>query len=108
MTITSNATDGVACHNQSIELTCQAKGVNVTSYKWTSTTFKQAEVTASIIVMAKDDPVEYTCTVTDTNGESGHSSVIISSNGELIVHKFCKSDSYTDACMLIKLSKSKF
>ena len=82
--ITSNTTDGIACYNQSIELTCQAKGVNVTSYRWTSPTFKQAEVNTSIIVVATHDLVEYTCTVTDANGESGYSSVKVSSNGELI------------------------
>ena len=84
MTITSNATDGIACYNQSIELTCEAKGVNVTSYKWTSTMFKVAKVTASVTVVATHDLVEYTCTVTDTKGESGYSSVKISSNGKCI------------------------
>ena len=45
--------------------------------------FKQAMETASIIVVATHDPVEYNCMVTDINGESGYSSVNICSNGEL-------------------------
>ena len=80
--ITSNATDGIICYNKSIELTCHANGVNVTTYKWTSTEFRQIADTASITVMATDDPVQYTCTVTDVNGNNGNSSVNISSNGE--------------------------
>ena len=82
VTITSNITNGVICYNQSIELICHTNGVNVTTYKWTSTKFKQAEETASITVTATDEPVEYYCTVTDANGKNGYSSVSISSNGE--------------------------
>lgn len=84
MTITSNITDGNICYSQSIQLTCHAYGINVTQYKWTSTKFKQAMETASITVVATQDPVEYNCMVTNINGESGYSSVNISSNGEHI------------------------
>ena len=85
VTITSNITDGIICYNKSIELACHANdAVNVTTYKWTSTTFKQAQETASITVLATDDPVQYTCTVTDANGKSSYSSINISSNGELL------------------------
>lgn len=82
VTIISNITNGVICYNQSIELTCHTNGTNVTTYKWTSIKFKQAEETVSITVTATDDPVEYRCTVTDVNGKNGYSSVSISSNGE--------------------------
>ena len=84
VTITSNVTDGIACYMQSINLTCQAKGVKVTNYAWKCSTFKIADTTTSLIVEAKHDLVEYTCIVTDANGESGYSSVKVSSNGELI------------------------
>lgn len=84
MTITSNVTDGTICYNQPVELTCHASGVDVTEYKWISTKFKQAEMTASITVMATDDSVEYICIVTDTDRQHGYSSVNISSNGKLI------------------------
>ena len=84
-TITSNVTDGIVCYNKSIELNCHANDtVNVTTYKWISSTFKQPQETASITVMATDDPVQYTCTVTDANGNIGYSSINISSNGELL------------------------
>ena len=79
VTIKSN---GTVCYKQSVQLTCHAYGINVTQYKWTSTTFEQAKETASIMVVATHDPVEYKCTVTGTNGESGYSSVTVSSNGE--------------------------
>lgn len=82
MTITSNVTD-VICYNQSVELTCCASGVNVMERKWISAKLKEPERTASIIVTATDNPVEYTCMVTDTNNDSGYSSVNISSNGKL-------------------------
>ena len=84
MTITSNITNGIICYNKSIELTCHANGVNITIYKWTSTTFKQAQETASVTVMATADPVQYICMVTDTNGNNGYSSVNISSNGKVL------------------------
>ena len=84
VTIVSNVTNGTVCYNQSIQLTCHANGTVVTHYNWTSTVFKQALETASITVVATHDPVEYKCMVTDINGESGYSSVNISSNGELI------------------------
>ena len=85
--ITSNITDhdGTICYNQSIQLTCRAYSVNITQYRWTSTTFEQAKETASITVVATHDPVEYKCTVTDANGESGYSSVNVSSNGEFLM-----------------------
>ena len=80
--ITSNITDGIICYNKSIQLSCHANDANITTYKWTSPTFKQAQQTASITVIATADPVQYTCIVTDTRGNSGYSSVNISSNGE--------------------------
>ena len=83
VTIVSNVTNGTVCYNQSIQLTCHANGTVVTHYNWTSTVFKQAMETASITVVATHDPVEYKCMVTYINGESGYSSVNISSNGEL-------------------------
>lgn len=84
VTITSNITNGIICYNKSIELTCRANDANISTYKWTSTTFKQAQETASITVIATADPVQYTCMVTDTDGNIGYSSVNISSNGELL------------------------
>ena len=83
MTITSNITDSI-CYNQSIVLTCNTNDINVTTYKWISTKSNQSEETTSITVIATDDPVEYTCIVSDSNGDiSGYSSVNISSNGKL-------------------------
>ena len=66
-----------------MQLTCHAYSVNVNQYNWTSTLFKQAIETVSITVVATHDPVEYKCVVTDINGDSGYSSINISSNGEL-------------------------
>ena len=85
--ITFNITDhdGKICYNQSLQLTCHANTINVTQYSWISTTFEQAKDTASITVVATHDPVEYKCVVTGTNGESGYSSVNVSSNGEFLV-----------------------
>ena len=89
--ITSNITDhdGTICYNQSMQLTCHAYSVNITQCRWTSTMFEQAKETASITVVATHDPIEYKCTVTGTDGESGYSSVNVSSNGEFLM--VCKS-----------------
>ena len=85
MTITSDVHDGIICYNHLIRLTCHAYGTHVTQYKWTSTASKQAR-TASIIVLATHDPIEYKCMVTGINSESGYSSVNISSNGEFALY----------------------
>ena len=84
VTITTNVTDGIICLNKSVQLTCHANVVNIATYNWTSTKFTHAEEAASITIIATDDPVGYTCTVTDTNGDTGYSSVNISSNGKLM------------------------
>ena len=76
-------TDGICYHNQSIELICHANIINVIDYKWTSSIFKHPEETANITVVATDDPIKYTCTVTDTNNDNGCSSISISINGKL-------------------------
>ena len=87
MTITPNVSlhDGGICYNQSIELTCHASDIRVTTYKWTSSKSNQSEETTSITVTATDDPVEYTCTANDSKGNSGHSSVNISSDGKRLI-----------------------
>ena len=83
VTITSNVTlHGIVCYNQSIELTCHAYGINVTMYKWMSSTGKFIQYYASIIVTVTDDLVEYTYTVTDNRGDHGYSSIDILSNGK--------------------------
>ena len=86
MTITSNVTlhDGIVCYNQSIELTCHADGINVTMFKWMSSDKSiQSEHSTNITVIATNSLVEYTCTVSDINGNHGYSSVDILSNGKL-------------------------
>ena len=81
--IASNATDKIVCYNQSVELTCHVDDIDVIEYKWTSTKLKQPKKTTSIIVIATDELVEYTCQVIGDNGKNGKSSVTVSSNGEL-------------------------
>ena len=87
VTITSNVTlhDGVICYNQPIELTCHASGINVTMYKWTSSKFSNLENSASITVIAKEDSVQYTCTVSDSNGDCGYFHVNVSSSGKKLL-----------------------
>ena len=92
VTITSNVTDGIICCNKAVQLTCHANDVNITAYKWTSSAFKEVKVTASITIIATDDPVGYTCTVTDSNGDNGYSSVNISSNGKLMAFTYVCCD----------------
>ena len=84
VTITTNVTDGIICLNKSVQLTCHANIINIATYNWTSTKFTHAEEAASITIIATEDPVGYTCTVTDTDGDTGYSSVNISSNGKLM------------------------
>ena len=83
--ITSNVTDKMVCCKQSIELTCHADGVDMTEYKWTYTKLNQAKETATIIAIATNNPVEYTCQIIGSDGENGKSSIIIFSNGEPIL-----------------------
>ena len=83
MRISSNAT-AVVCYNQSIELTCHANSINMVAYKWISTKLKQPKETATIIVIATDNPVEYICEIIANSGEKGSSNISISSNGEVI------------------------
>ena len=88
VTITSNVTlHGIICCNQSIELTCHADDINVTTYKWTASIGKsiQSEYSINITVLATDELVEYTCTVTDISDNYGYSSVYILSNGKLVL-----------------------
>ena len=92
VTITSNITDGIICYsNQSVELSCHANSINVIQYKWTSTKFKHPEETANITIVATDDPVKYTCTVSDANNDTGYSSINISTNGKLEASKLYTS-----------------
>ena len=76
-------TDGICYYNPSVELICHTNTINVVENNWTSTKFKHPEETANITVVATDDPVKYTCTVTDTNNDNGYSSISISISGKL-------------------------
>ena len=87
MSITYNVTlhGGTLCYKQAIELACYADSVNATVYKWTSTSgSNQSEYSANITVIATDHLVEYTCMVTDSNGNHGYSSVSVQSDGKPI------------------------
>ena len=76
-------TNGICYYNPTVELVCHANTINVVEYKWTSAKFKHPEETANITVVATDDLVKYTCTVTDTNNNTGCSSISISINSKL-------------------------
>ena len=76
VTVTSNVTlhSGIICYNQLIELTCHASAINLTIYdKWTSSKSSQSEHSAGITVMAMEDSMQYTCMVSDSNGNCGTS-----------------------------------
>lgn len=81
--IKCNAT-GIISYNQPIELNCilfkTLPGPNIV-YNWTSTKFKQPQMTASVTVVATGDSVEYTCTVTDGD-EKEYASIYVFSVGE--------------------------
>ena len=81
MIITCNITGGIISYNQTIELTCHAYSISNAVYKWTSTKFKQPQVTSSVTVVASKDFVEYTCTVTGSKSTNEFSSIYIFSVG---------------------------
>ena len=82
MTIKCNTTGGIISYNQPIELNCNAYGIPNATYQWTSTKFKQPQVTANVTAVATNDSVEYTCTVTGSDGGKQNASIYIFSVGK--------------------------
>ena len=81
VTITSN-TDSVICVvNATVTLTCHAP--NAIQYNWTTTGDANYEPTDddTIVVIATPKPIQYTCTATDGDGNTGRSSATVVSNG---------------------------
>ena len=83
MGIGCNITDKIIHNNQPIQLTCHTdNNIENAMYSWTSIKFTQPQVTASITVVATNDLIQYTCTVSGTNAEDGYSSIYISATGK--------------------------
>ena len=70
----------MVCVNTTITLTCNAP--NATNFKWTTTgDYSGVTDNDTIVVIATPKAIQYTCTVTDSKGTTGTSSVTVASNG---------------------------
>ena len=79
VTIRSDA-NSVVCVNSTITLTCVATGA--TDYKWTTSNHViNNNNTDSITVTATPEAIQYTCTATDDDGNTGRATTTVTSNG---------------------------
>ena len=74
--------DSVVCVNSTITLTCVATGA--TDYKWTTSDHViNNNNTDSITVTATPEAIQYTCTATDDDGNTGTATTTVASNGKI-------------------------
>ena len=76
--------------SDSLILICDASNAIKPSYRWTSSDHLEIldQNTSTIEVTVTPDSIQYNCTVTDSNGDTGFSTVFLDSNGQYEEYKY--------------------